>query len=74
MLQRLSLPTRYPIDPDDLASLADAALAEPAGAFSPARPLPVLPGLVLELAYDSSGLFAATWRAGSWRAAEIGEA
>ncbi|WP_437763731.1 hypothetical protein WMF27_39350 [Sorangium sp. So ce281] len=37
--------------------------------------LPIAPGLLLELAYDSSGLFAATWRAGPlWRAAEIGEA
>lgn len=35
--------------------------------------LPVAPGFVLELAYDSSGLFAATWRAGPWwRVAEIG--
>ncbi|WP_437279696.1 hypothetical protein WME90_03825 [Sorangium sp. So ce375] len=50
----------------------------------PARPtisqrerqhLAVVPGLVLELAYDSSGLFAATWRAGSWwRVVEIGKA
>ncbi|WP_437935268.1 hypothetical protein [Sorangium sp. So ce341] len=38
-------------------------------------PCPSAPGFVLELAYDGCGLFAATWRAGSWwRAAEIGEA
>ncbi|AUX28171.1 uncharacterized protein SOCE836_002390 [Sorangium cellulosum] len=32
-------------------------------------------GLVLELAYDDGGLFAATWRAGSWwLEVEVGEA
>ncbi|WP_437969198.1 iron-containing redox enzyme family protein [Sorangium sp. So ce260] len=45
-----------------LALMMRLFLAEKAEAFS----LPVAPGLVLELAYDSSGLFAATWRAWSW--------
>ncbi|WP_437619823.1 hypothetical protein [Sorangium sp. So ce1151] len=45
------------IDPDELDAIAEAVLAEEGETFS----LPVAPGLVLELAYDSSGLFAATW-------------
>ncbi|WP_437793038.1 hypothetical protein [Sorangium sp. So ce693] len=58
-------------DPDELDAVAEAVLAKQAETLS----LPVAPGLVLELAYDSSGLFAATWRAGPWwRAVEIGEA
>ncbi|MGK4002727.1 hypothetical protein WMF31_08900 [Sorangium sp. So ce1036] len=62
---------RLLIDPDDLAAIADAALAEEDETLS----LLVAPGLVLELAYDRCGPFAATWRTGSWwRAAEIGEA
>ncbi|WP_437721791.1 hypothetical protein [Sorangium sp. So ce861] len=56
---------------DRLDAAEEAVLADEAEAFS----LPVAPGLALELAYDSCGLFAATWRARSWwRAAEIGEA
>ncbi|WP_437819480.1 hypothetical protein [Sorangium sp. So ce1078] len=36
---------------------------------------PVTAGLVMELAYDGCGLFAASWRVGSWwRVVEIGEA
>ncbi|WP_437567920.1 hypothetical protein [Sorangium sp. So ce542] len=59
------------IDPAELDAIEEAVLAEEDKTLS----LPVAPGLVLELAYDGSGLFAATWRAGSWwRAAEIGEA
>ncbi|AGP39448.1 hypothetical protein [Sorangium cellulosum] len=59
------------IDPDELDAIAEAVLAEEDETLS----LSVATGLVLELAYDSSGLFAATWRAGSWwRAAEIREA
>ncbi|WP_438005460.1 hypothetical protein WME89_43180 [Sorangium sp. So ce321] len=59
------------IDPDDLAAIAEAALAEDVETLA----LSVAPGLVLELAYDGFGLFAATWRAGSWwRAVEFGEA
>ncbi|WP_437721829.1 hypothetical protein [Sorangium sp. So ce861] len=59
------------LDPDELNAIAEAVLAEEDETLS----LPVAPGLVLELVYDNSGLFAATWRAGSWwRAAEIGEA
>ncbi|MGK3985478.1 hypothetical protein WME99_20700 [Sorangium sp. So ce136] len=59
------------IDPDELDAIAEAVLAEEdKTSFQP-----VAPGLVLELAYDRSGLFAATWRAGSWwRMVEIGEA
>ncbi|WP_438006246.1 hypothetical protein WME89_47840 [Sorangium sp. So ce321] len=44
------------IDPDELDAIAEAVLAEEGETFS----LPVAPGFVLELAYDSSGLFAAT--------------
>ncbi|WP_437625986.1 hypothetical protein [Sorangium sp. So ce1151] len=59
------------IDPDELDAIAEAVRAEEDETFS----LPVAPGLVLELAYDGFGLFAATWRAGSWwRAAGLGEA
>ncbi|WP_437285624.1 hypothetical protein [Sorangium sp. So ce406] len=59
------------IDPDELDAIAEAVLAEEDETLF----LPVAPGLVLELAYDGCGLFAATWRAGSWwRAVEIGEA
>ncbi|WP_437338484.1 hypothetical protein [Sorangium sp. So ce394] len=60
------------IDPDELAAIAEAVLAEEDETFS----LLVAPGLVLEFAYDSAELFAATWRAGSWwwRSVEIGEA
>ncbi|WP_437653339.1 hypothetical protein [Sorangium sp. So ce1182] len=50
------------IDPDELDAIAAAGLADEAEILS----LTVAPGLVLELAYDDSGLFAATWRAGSW--------
>ncbi|WP_438026380.1 hypothetical protein [Sorangium sp. So ce233] len=58
------------IDPDELDAIAEAVLAEEDETLS----LPVAPGLVLELACDGCGLFAATWRAGAWwRAAEIGE-
>ncbi|XXT21021.1 hypothetical protein WME94_05555 [Sorangium sp. So ce429] len=62
------------IDADDLDVFAEAVLAEEAETLS--LPFaPVAPGLVLELAYDSCGLFAATWRSGSrWRAVGIGEA
>ncbi|XXX74121.1 hypothetical protein WMF30_41390 [Sorangium sp. So ce134] len=50
------------IDPDELDAIEEAVLAEEDETFS----LPSAPGLVLELAYDGCGLFAATWRAGSW--------
>ena len=51
------------IDPDELDAIAEAVLAEEDEALS----LPIAPGLVLELAYDGCGLFASTWRAGSWQ-------
>ncbi|WP_437752158.1 hypothetical protein [Sorangium sp. So ce1389] len=59
------------IDPDELDAIAEAVLAEEDETLA----VSVAPGLVLEFAYDGCGLFAATWRAGSWwRAAEIGGA
>ncbi|WP_437587911.1 hypothetical protein [Sorangium sp. So ce1000] len=58
------------IDPDELDAIAEAVLAEDDETLS----LPVVPGLVLELAYDGCGLFVATWQAGSWwRVVEIRE-
>ncbi|WP_437309600.1 hypothetical protein [Sorangium sp. So ce388] len=50
------------IDPDELDAIAEAVLAEEDKTLS----LPVAPDLVLELAYDGCGVFAATSRAGSW--------
>ncbi|WP_437513043.1 hypothetical protein [Sorangium sp. So ce1099] len=50
------------IDPDELYAVAEAVLAEEDETLS----LTVALGLVLELASDSSGPFAATSRAGSW--------
>ncbi|WP_437648313.1 hypothetical protein [Sorangium sp. So ce362] len=44
------------IAPDELDAIAEAALAEDVETLS----LPVAPGLMLELAYDSCGLFVAT--------------
>jgi hypothetical protein len=59
------------IDSDELDAIAEAVLADE----DETLPLPVGPGLVLELAYDGSRLFAAAWRSDSWwRVAEIGEA